>query len=252
MDRDAVGQRLGVDRADVLHRVVDGADAGRQEQPFRRVDSRGRVQDHAARHHLRVAVALLHLPHRVGAAGGRGELASREGGGHRDRAHSGRVHRRALGAAVGMDPRTERVELAGLGHAVPQAEPDHLGGVGHRPATDGQQRVRPGLARRVGRGHHVDARRVGADLRTHARQPVAENGAHPIHHVGLPCQRAAGEHKDGVGADALDLLRKRFDERHAVDHPVHRRVAVDTLLHGGQPFSLQKASSAATSSRSAS
>jgi hypothetical protein len=30
----ALGQRLTIDRADVFDRVIDGADAGRQKQPF--------------------------------------------------------------------------------------------------------------------------------------------------------------------------------------------------------------------------
>ena len=92
-------------------------------------------------------------------------------------------------------------------------------------------------------------------LRADAGQPVAEYAADPVDHIGLPRQRAAGQHVDRIGADPLDLLRQRLGERDAVDHPLHRRVAmvwimIPCCMATISPFGLQNASSAAISLRS--
>ena len=127
-----------------------------------------------------------------------------------------------------------------------------------------------GLAGGVGSGYHIDAWRVGADLRADTGQFVAEYASDAVDHVGLPRERAAGQHVDRTGADALDLLRQRLGQRDAVDDPLHRRVAMGAADHGlllpsprpppargggvcfasRQLFGLQNASSAATSLRS--
>jgi hypothetical protein len=52
-----IGMRLA--RADAFDAMIDGADAGRQPQPFRRVHGEPGIEDHRARHHQRMA---QHLP----------------------------------------------------------------------------------------------------------------------------------------------------------------------------------------------
>src|SRR5215831_5542513 len=83
----AFGDRLAVDRADVLDRVIDGTDAGRQKEPLGCVHGNAGIENDAARHHQRMAVALLDVTRGVGAAGRRGELAGRQCRRDRDRAN---------------------------------------------------------------------------------------------------------------------------------------------------------------------
>ena len=73
-----------------------------------------------------------------------------------------------------MDARTEGVELRRIVHVIAEAQAYHFRRVGNGAATDCQERVGVGLAGGVGSGYHVDARRVGADLRADAGQLVAE------------------------------------------------------------------------------
>src|SRR5438270_5586131 len=73
----ALRDRLAFRRADVLDRMIDGADAGRQKQPFRGVHSGARIEDYALRHHEWMPEALLDVARSVGAAGRRGVFAGR-------------------------------------------------------------------------------------------------------------------------------------------------------------------------------
>ena len=108
-----IGMRLARSRA--LDAMVDGADAGRQEQPFRRVHGDGGIEDGRARHHERMPQHLLHLRRGVGDAGDGAELAAGDRGRHADLAHGRRRQRRrdALdGRGCARSPSTVRMSLA--------------------------------------------------------------------------------------------------------------------------------------------
>ena len=211
--------------------MVERADARGQEQPFRRVQRHRGVQDHRARHHQRVGVALLHLAHGVGAAGERIVLPRRQRGGDVDGAQRGWFAVRALGAAVGRDAGGESVELRGVGHVVAQAQRDHLRRVGDRAAADRHQQVGVLRPRLVGGGDHVGARGMRADAGAEPGHAVAERGADLVHRVGLPRERAAGQHIHRLCADVLHLLRQRGGEGFAVDNSLHLGEAPGAFGH---------------------
>src|SRR5579871_4790436 len=85
--------------------MVDSANAGREKQPFRRVNGDGWIEDDGARHGEFMPEQFLHFRARVGDAGKRGELAARNCGGNADLAPGGRSQRRneAIDGAEGID-----------------------------------------------------------------------------------------------------------------------------------------------------
>ena len=252
MDRGAVGQRLRVDRADILHRMVDRADAGGEEQPFRRVDGRppgpgSRCAASSARGRSFPSPAA---PCRCSRRSEVNSPADSVVGTAIERTPGGFTGGRSVRPSA-MDRGAEVVELAGLGDIVAQAEADHLRRVGHRPAADGQQRIRLRLARGIGRRDDIDARRVRADLRADARPACCR------------ARRAPGPpHRSAAPACRLPAHRPRWRRSARPPAPALRPAACRRspapsagsggcpLLHGGQPLGLQNASSAATSLRS--
>ena len=225
----AFRDRLAVDRADVLDRVIDGADAGRQEQPFGRVDARLRIEDHGARHHQRMAVALLDVPRGVGAAGRRGELAGRQvSSGSRSsaprrvdfagaapcrRQRSRRGNCRAATASVTPLPRQSATILA----ASVTEPPPRVTSRSARPRAPHSPL------------HHIDARGVRADFRADPGHAVAEGLAEPVDAVGRAGERAAGENKHRAGVEPIDLLRERLGKGLAEDDAFHLRKAIAPL-----------------------
>ena len=183
-----------------------------------------------------MAEALLEVTPGVGAAGPGGELAGRQGGRDRDHAHPRRLDRRSPQSAIGGDRGAEVVELLGGGDAVAEAEPDHLGRVGDRAAAQGDDQIGAGLARHIGCGDDIAARRMRADPGEEPGKAVAERLPQPLDEAALPRQGAARQHKDGAGVEPVDLLRQRLGEGRAEDHILHLRKAVGA----GQHCSLQK------------
>ena len=227
--------------------MIDGANAGGQEQPFRSVNRDSGVQNDRARHHQRVAVALLAVADRVGAAGERGELPRRQRRGHGDGAHAWWLHRRAHGISVGGDGRGESVQLIGVGNVVAQAQPHHFRRVRHRSAAHRDNRVRPSRACFVGCRNDVDTRRVRTDFGEHAGQAVAKHVTNLVDYAGFAGQGAAGHDVNGAGVEALYFVGQRFGQGDAVDDAVDGWVAMDAANHFSYPFLAQKAFSAAAS-----
>src|SRR5258705_6672373 len=87
-------------RADALDAMVDGADAGREKQPFRRVHGDEGIEDRGTRYHKLMPQHLLDPGALVGDAGDVTELAAGDRGGHADLAHERRLHRRGLALAA--------------------------------------------------------------------------------------------------------------------------------------------------------
>ena len=136
LQRLRVAVRVGLARADALDAMVDGADAGRQKQPFRRVHGKRRIEDHRARNGQAMRQHLLHFRRLVGDAGDRGKLAAGDRGRHADLPHRRRVHRRR-DATAGADP-FDAVDVADI---VGEAKLHRLGAVGDRAAADGHDQV---------------------------------------------------------------------------------------------------------------
>ena len=103
-------------RTDALDAVIDGADAGRQEQPFRRVHGQRRDRGSPrAASPADGASRSLTLVRLVGDAGDGAELAAGNRGGHADLAHRRRVDAAAtppLPARIRRYPRRSRISLA--------------------------------------------------------------------------------------------------------------------------------------------
>ena len=190
LQRGAIAHRLSIGRAQILHRMIDRADAGRQPKPLRRRHGHGGVQDHALGDHRRGGIALLaRRPairrQGVGAAGKRGELARRQG--RRDR--HGANARQRLGPPrhpVRPGDGAQPVEVARFGNIVGQAHADHLGGVGHRAAAERHQQVGPRLPCRIAGRHHIDARRMCANSRPGTRQIIAQRRLRRRHERRFP------------------------------------------------------------------
>ena len=121
--------------------MVDGADAGGQKQPFRRVHGDGGIEDRGARHHEGMAQHLLDLGALVGDAGDGAELAAGNRGRHADLAHRRRVDVRR-DALAGADP----VDVLDAADIVGKADLHRLGAVGDRAAADRDDEVGVGGA----------------------------------------------------------------------------------------------------------
>ena len=131
LQRLGVAVRMRLARADALDAMIDGADAGRQPQPFRRVRAEPGIEDHRARHQQRMAQRFLDLGLLVGDAGRGGELAAGNRRRHADLAHGRRGELRRS-AATGPDP----VDVFGIADIVGEAKLHRLGAVGDRTAAD--------------------------------------------------------------------------------------------------------------------
>ncbi len=129
---------------------------------------------------------------------------------------------------------------SGSRHVVAQAQADHLRRIGDRAAADGQQRI--GAAPRAPHSP-PRPRRCAAYARrsSRTRRPACCRARRARWSITSVCRakRAAGQHIDRAGADPFDLLRQRLGERRAVDHPLHRRVAMDAAdCMAAQPLRL--------------
>ena len=211
--------------------MVDRADAGRQEQPFRRMDRRFLVEDDGARRHQRMAEAFLDVPSDIRATGVGRELACGQGRRDRNHARSRRVDCGTSRRAVSRNDRSVRVELLRCGDAVPEAQSDHLRRVGDRPATQRHQQIGAGLARRIRRRDDIGARSMRADPGAEPGKAIAKHLPQSLDEVGLTRQSAARENEDRARIEAIDLLRQRFGIGFAEDDASHRRKAVNSAQH---------------------
>ena len=210
--------------------MVDGADAGRKQQPFRRVHGDGGIEDGGARHRQSMAQHFLGPAAQVGDAGDGAEFAAGDRGRHADLTHG---RRRDVGGEplVGPDP----VNVLDAAHIVGEAKLHRLGAVGDRAAAHGDDEIGVGGARLLGGGNDGLARGVrrhgveGADATRSKRAPDF------VDFAGLAVERAA-DHEKGAGhAQPLDLRDNGLGGRMAEHHLVHGAEDDTSLVHGDDP-----------------
>ena len=224
----------GVDRAEILHRMIDRADAGGQEQPFRRVRGDRRIEDHHARHHQ--GWPKLSFTPRAGSVqpAKRGVFAGRERGRHGDRAQPGRRARRAGGARRPVRMRgTERIEPVRRRHVVAEAQPDHLRRVRLTdPPPSVSSRSAP-ASRATFAAATTSGRGVCAPIRVHTpANRLPRRVAHWSTRSVSRAHRAAGQHEDRARVQPRQPRPPAaVGEGLAVDHAVHVRKAVGPRHH---------------------
>ena len=216
LHRLGVGKGMRFARAQALDAMVDGADAGRKPQPFRRVHGHGGIEDRRARHHEVMAHHFLDLAALLGDAGDRAELAAGNRGRHADLAHGRRIHWRR--DAPG---RPDPVDVVGGANVIGKAKLHRLGAVRDRAAADRDDEVGAGAARLLGGGNDGRARRVrrhrieGADAAGPERFPDL------VDLVGGPVERAADHQEGAVRAQAVHLAYDRLGGGAAEHDLVH-------------------------------
>ena len=219
---DAVAIVVRLERGERLGRVIDGADAGRQPQPFRRVDGDRGIEHDGDRNRHALLIALLLLDRLVGRPRQRVELAARQRRRHADHPHVRRIEHRRDHRAVGLDAGAEGVEALDCRDIVLEEDRDDLARVGDRAAADRDDQVGTRRARRIGRRQHVAARRVRLDAVVSRGMTVAERRLDPPDLVGLAIERHAGQDEHAPRVEALGLRRERRRRRLAQRHPLGR------------------------------
>ena len=213
--------------------MVDGADAARQPQPFRRVHGNGGIEDHHERNDAGMDIGLLQPQPWLGDAGTRIELAAAQRGRHADLAHPRCAILREVPFARGLvDHGTEGFQPVRLANVVFQADGDGLAAVGRRPAADTDQQVAAGIARLVGAGDHGVARAVRRHVVMHAGVARSERSGDLPDRIGLAVERLAGEDEHPLGAQPLGRLGDSLGGRAAEHHAVHSREDDLACAHG--------------------
>ena len=232
--RVGIGMRLA--RADALDAMIDGADAGGEEQPFRRVHGEPGIEDRRARHHQGMPQHFLDMGALVGDAGDMAELAAGDGGGHADLPHGRRLERRRRrrrGPGSPSMPSTVETSLArqsctALAPSVIEPPPTVT--------------IRSAFAARAWLAAVITASRgVCAGI---ASKVPTQRGAQRLPDffdlVGLAVQRAADHQERARRAQPVQLLGDRF-RRVAPEHDFIHGAEYDTALvhafvlpgHGG-------------------
>ncbi len=239
LQRGAVGIGVAVDRAVGLDRMIDGADAGREPQPFRRVHGDGGIEDHREGDEAGMDVGLLQPQPRFGDAGPRVEFAAAQRRRHADLAHPRRAVLRETSFARDLvDHGAEGFEAVRLANVVLEADRDRLAAVGRRPAADTQQQVAAGIACLVGAGDHRVARAVRRHLVMQAGVARSERPGDPADRVGLAVERAPGEDEHPLGAQPIRRLGHGISGRAAKYHPFHSREDDLARPHGIRSYRL--------------
>ena len=226
-----VDQRLGVDRAQRLDRMVDGADAGRQPQPVRRVHGDAGVEDHRRGAYEGAGVSLLGAEPCVGAAAQVAELGARQRGGHGDLAAGRGAGLRHHPAAVGAHPHMPVVELLDAGQVLGQCHQCHLDGVDHGAAAYADDQVGAGRAHCLRQRDHGLARGVLYALVEQPDHPRRDARDRLGDGIGLAVQRAAGDDEDALRAAQLGLAVQGVGRRQAEVHPVLLEKIEDAGFH---------------------
>ena len=195
---------------DSFDAMVHGAHTGREEQPFRRMHRRRRVEDHGARNGVRMVEQLLQLHALVRDARNGAELAGRE------RGRDGDLRDRRPGRRV-----AQRVHLLRRADVVGEAHAHRLRAVGQRAAAEGDDQVGIGRAGGLGRVDHIAAGRVRPHAVELPGDLVAERAAELFDLSGLAVERAAHHEEDALGAQPLRLLGHRLFQRRAEAHRLH-------------------------------
>ena len=221
---------MGLPRADALDTMVDGADAGRQKQPFGRVHGDGGIEDRGARHHQFMAQHFLDLGARVGDAGDGAEFAAGNRRGHADLAHRRRVHRRC-DAFVDSNS----FDILDRANVVGETKLHGLGAVGDRAAAYRDDKIGTGRLGLLGGGNDGLTRRV----RRHGIEDSHAAGAKRFSDffdlAGLPVERAADHEKCAGSAQAVHLRDDRLGGGMAEYHLVHGAENDTPLVHDACP-----------------
>ena len=213
--------------------MVDGANAGREKQPFRRVQAEPGIEDHRARHRQWMAQRLLDLGLLVGDAGGRGKLAAGNRRRHADLAHGGGLELRRS-AAAGADA----IDVVGVTDVVGEAKLDSLGAIGDRAAADGHDQVGIGGAGLFGRGNHCRARRMRRHRVKSADAARPQLAADLLDLVGLAVQRPADHQERALRAQSVQLFQNRPGCRPPEHDLIHRAEYDTTFMHLCPPRTL--------------
>ena len=229
----AVGVGVAVDRAKGLDRMIDGADAGREPQPFRRVHGDGGIEDHAERDEAGMDIGLLQPQPRLGDAGPGVEFAAAQRGRHADLPHARRAILRETPLARHLvDHGAEGFQPVRLANVVLQADCDRLAAVGRRPAADAQQQVAAGLACLVGAGDDRVARAVRRHVVMHAGVARSQRAGDPADRIGLLVERTPGQDEHPAGAQPIGRLGHGLGGWAAKHHAVHSSENDLACTHG--------------------
>ena len=240
MQEHSVARRIRLAGAETLHRMIQRADTGGEKDPQRRVDRGRRIEHDNGRRHLRVTIAFLHVSACVGAACARVELARRKRGRNRDLLDARPLEIRRF-AAVTHRARAEGVEAFGLVDLMLQTQPHDLAAISKRAATERDDEIGPGGARRVRRLDHCIARRMGRHRIVKAGIAIAECRAHFLHFVGRPVHRAARHQEHAPRIHAVRFGACTLRGRTSVHHPLEVReyecalIAWLSCAHFGSP-----------------
>jgi len=210
--------------------MIDGADAGRKKQPFRRVHGQRGIEDRRARHHQVVAQHFLDLGALVGDAGDRAELAAGNRGRHADLAHDRRIDRRR-DALVGPDP----VDILDAANIVGEADLHRLGAVGDRAAAHRDDEIGIGGAGLFGSRDHPLPRRMRPHRIESAHATRAERRSDFLDLVGFAVERAADHQKGAASAHAVHLRDHSLRGGSPENHLVHGAENDTALVHACPP-----------------
>ena len=172
--------------------MIDGADAGRKPQPFRRMHGYRRIENGRARHHQVMAQHFLDLGARVGDPGDGAELASGDGRGNADLASPRSIHVRRHTLH-----RSNPVDVVDGADIVGEAKLDGFGAVGDRAAPYCDDDVCIGSAGLFSGGDNRLTRSVGRHRIEASGVTWAETFADFVDLVGISIERAA-DHQESA------------------------------------------------------
>ncbi len=199
--------------ADAFDAMIHRADAGREEQPFRRVHGQPGIENGRARDGEGMPQPLLHMGAFVGDPCDVAELAAGDRGGHADLPHDRRLELRLL-AAAGADV----VDALDRRDIIGKTELHRLGAIGDRAAADGDDEIGLGVAGLVGGGNDGRARRMRGHLVEDAGAARAHRLADFCDLAGLAMQRSAHHQEGALRAEPVESAR-RWPPRHGVRTP---------------------------------
>ena len=234
LQRRCLGREVRLRIAVALAGVIDGADAGRVQQPERRIERRFRVEDHRARRHQAVVERLLRVGRRQRNAGRALELGGRQRRGDRD--HADGIGRQAdrCGRARAVDAVAVRLHRLDRVEAEPEAQQHRLGRVDHRAAADRDQQIRLRRPRRVGAGNDVLARGMRRDPRIGADVTVTQRMHRPLQRSVFQLrQRACRGDEHALGSNAVRFRDERVGEWRPEDDLIDRLHGKAAGLNGG-------------------
>ncbi|MCY1173987.1 hypothetical protein D9M73_141720 [compost metagenome] len=207
--RQAIGEVVRLVGGERFHRMIDRPDAGRQPQPFGRVQRDGGIEHHHDRGHVAMLIALLVRRDLVGRARQGVELSAGQGGGDANRPNVGSDLYRIDHSAVAIDEGAQRLEILDRPHVVLEQQRHDLARVDDRATPDADDQVRSGGACGLGCGENVRARRVRGDPAMRGGVTIAQRDLNLCDFVGIAAQTVGGQQEHLACAHRLGLCAKR-------------------------------------------